>query len=168
LLPTILSRCQKINMPSPDTAQSLAWLTEQGLSDAEQQLKYFAGSPLKTLADGLQYAQAKEFLQLLSYGEKLGAHLAAPALLSHSVEAGIVALQKWLFDLVLMKQAKQVHYHEAYAKTIEALAAKVNLAKLLQLQKNLNELRKLALHPLNHELQMEALLIDYTRIFSKT
>jgi len=167
LLPTIVSRCQKINMPAPNAAQSLAWLADQGLSNAEKQLQYFAGSPLKAMADGFQYAQAKEFLQMLSHGEKLSPHVVAPALLTHTAETGIVALQKWLFDLVLMKQAKQVRYHAAYAKAIEALAGKVNLAKLLQLQKNLNELRKLALHPLNHELQMEALLVDYTRIFSK-
>jgi DNA polymerase-3 subunit delta' len=166
LLPTIVSRCQKINMPAPNAAQSLAWLAEQGLSNAEQQLQYFAGSPLKAMADGMQYAQAKEFLQMLSNGEKLSAHAAAPVLLTHSAETSIVALQKWLFDLVLMKQTKQVRYHTAYAKALEALAVKVNLAKLLQLQKNLNELRKLALHPLNHELQMEAVLVDYTRIFS--
>lgn len=167
LLPTIVSRCQKINMPAPNAAKSLAWLAEQGLSNAEQQLQYFAGSPLKAMAEGMQYAQAKEFLQMLSNGEKLSAHAAAPVLLTHSAETGIVALQKWLFDLVLMKQTKQVRYHAAYAKALEALAVKANLAKLLQLQKNLNELRKLALHPLNHELQMEAVLVDYTRIFSK-
>jgi DNA polymerase-3 subunit delta' len=167
LLPTIVSRCQKINMPAPNTDQSLAWLAEQGLTNAEQQLQYFAGSPLKALAEGLQFTQTKEFLHLLSHGEKLSAHVAAPALLTYSAEAGIVALQKWLFDLVLMKQVKQVRYHMAYAKALEALAVKVNIVKLLQLQKNLNELRKLALHPLNHELQMEALLVDYTRIFSK-
>lgn len=167
LLPTIVSRCQKINMPAPNIAQSLAWLAEQGLSNAEQQLQYFAGSPLKAMADGMQYAQAKEFLQMLSHGEKLSPHVVAPVLLTHSAETGIVALQKWLFDLVLMKQAKQVRYHTAYAKALEVLAGKVNLAKLLQLQKNLNELRKLALHPLNHQLQMEAMLVDYTRIFSK-
>jgi DNA polymerase-3 subunit delta' len=39
------------------------------------------------------------------------------------------------------------------------------LSRLFDLQKKTNELRKLASHPLNHELQMENLLLEYTRIF---
>ncbi len=167
LLPTVVSRCQKINMPLPSTEASLAWLAEQGLSNAEQQLQYFAGSPLKAISDALQFSQSKDFVQLLAQGEKLSAHIAAPALMAHSAETGITALQKWLYDLFLVKHAKEVRYHTAHAKALEALAARVDLGKLMQLQKSLNELRKLALHPLNHELQIEALLVDYTRIFSK-
>ncbi len=167
LLATIVSRCQKINMPMPSSAESLAWLSDQGLSNAAAQLQYFAGSPIKAMTDTMQFSQSKDFLQLLAQGEGLSAHLAAPALMVHSVEAGVIALQKWLYDLALMKQAKQVRYHVAYNHALEALAKKAHLGKLMQLQKNLNDLRKLASHPLNHELQMEALLVDYTRIFSK-
>ena len=167
LLPTIVSRCQKVNMPLPSTAESLSWLAEQGISNAEQQLQYFAGSPLKAMSDTLLFSQANDFLQMLIKGEQLSAHIAAPALMAHSAETGIVALQKWLYDLVLIKQAKEVRYHSAHADAMKVLAAKVNLDKLMQLEKKLNELRKLALHPLNHELQMESLLVGYTRIFYK-
>ena len=36
LLPTIISRCQKINMPVPDEKQALAWLDEQGIQNAKR------------------------------------------------------------------------------------------------------------------------------------
>jgi DNA polymerase-3 subunit delta' len=49
---------------------------------------------------------------------------------------------------------------------LQALADKVNLSSLFQLQKKVDALRKLALHPLNHELQMENLLQEYTKIFT--
>jgi DNA polymerase-3 subunit delta' len=49
---------------------------------------------------------------------------------------------------------------------LQALADKVNLSSLFQLQKKIEALRKLALHPLNHELQVESLLLEYTRIFN--
>ncbi len=168
LLPTIISRCQKINMPIPNQAQSLAWLNEQGVSNAQHQLSYFGGSPLKVVAESLQFSQANKFLQLLAQGDKLQAHSAAPALIADSVEAGIVALQKWLYDLISVKYTREVRYHRADIHVLQTLAEKANPGKLLQLQKNLNELRKLALHPLNHELQIEGLLVEYTRVFSKS
>lgn len=50
LLPTILSRCQKVSMPVPEQAQALAWLNINGIKDAEQQLAYLEGSPIKVLS----------------------------------------------------------------------------------------------------------------------
>ncbi|WP_159078817.1 DNA polymerase III subunit delta' [Orrella marina] len=49
LLPTILSRCQKMKLPLPDAAASTAWLTQQGLKDSEQWLAVAGGAPLRAL-----------------------------------------------------------------------------------------------------------------------
>jgi DNA polymerase-3 subunit delta' len=86
-------------------------------------------------------------------------------LIANSVESGIIALQKWIYDIVAMRLSRQVRYHTMHATALQALADKVNLSSLFQLQKKIEALRKLALHPLNHELQMESLLLEYTRIF---
>jgi len=37
LLPTIISRCQKVKMPSPTEAEALAWLNMHEVSQAETQ-----------------------------------------------------------------------------------------------------------------------------------
>ncbi len=166
LLPTIISRCQKINMPMPSENQALAWLAEQGVQNAKQQLAYFDGSPIKVFTEQLQFAQLTEIWSLLALGSRLQPHIAAPTLIASSVEAGIVALQKWMYDIVTMRLARQIRYHAAHASALQVLAEKVNLSSLFQLQKKIDALRKLALHPLNHELQMESLLLEYTRIFS--
>ena len=65
-----------------------------------------------------------------------------------------------------MRLGQHNRYHLAQADVLKVLAEKVNLDRLFVLQKKCNELRKLALHPLNHELQMESLLLEYTRAFS--
>jgi DNA polymerase-3 subunit delta' len=165
LLPTIISRCQKISMPIPDEKQALAWLDKQGVQNAKQQLAYLDGSPIKVLAEQLQFSQLTEVWRLLALGDKLPAHIAAPALIASSVETGIVALQKWIYDIVAMRLTQQARYHAMHIGALQVLADKVNLSKLLQLQKKLDALRKLTLHPLNHELQMESLLLEYTRLF---
>ncbi len=166
LLPTIISRCQKITMPVPDEAQSLTWLNEQGVQNAKQQLAYLDGSPIKVLTEQLQFNQLVEVWRMLSLGSKLEPHLAAPTLISGSVESGIIAMQKWIYDIVGMRLTQKTHYHVTHSNALQALAETVNLSKLFALQKKMNALRKLASHPLNHELQMESLLLEYTRIFS--
>lgn len=166
LLPTIISRCQKINMPIPTDTQALAWLSEQGVQNAKVQLEYLNGSPIKVFNEQLQFSQLNEIWRLLALGSKLQPHVAAPALIASSVESGIIALQKWIYDIVAMRLSRQVHYHVTHATALQALADKVNLSSLFQLQKKIEALRKLALHPLNHELQVESLLLEYTRIFN--
>lgn len=165
LLPTIISRCQKISMPIPSDALALAWLNEQGVLNAKEQLAYLDGSPIKVFNEQLQFSQLSEIWRLLAQGGKLQPHIAAPTLIANSVETGIIALQKWIYDIVAMRLSRQVRYHAMHVTALQAQADKVNLSRLFQLQKKVEALRKLALHPLNHELQMESLLLEYTRIF---
>ncbi len=166
LLPTIISRCQKINMLIPDETQALAWLSEQGIKNAKLQLNYLDGSPIKVFNEQLQFDQLTETWRLLSLGNRLEPHIAAPTLILHSVEAGIIALQKWIYDIVAIKLTSQIRYHAAQASALQALAEKVNLSKLFDLQIKVQTIRKLASHPLNHELQIESLLLEYTKIFT--
>lgn len=165
LLPTIISRCQKINMPMPSETQALAWLGEQGVQNAKAQLAYLDGSPIKVFAEQMQFAQLTEIWRLLALGSKLQPHVSAPMLIANSVETGVLALQKWIYDIAAVKLTHQARYHATYASTLQVLADHVNLSRLFQLQKKVEALRKLVSHPLNHELQMENLLLEYTKIF---
>lgn len=165
LLPTIISRCQKINMPVPDEAQALAWLNLKGVHNPAQQLAYLEGSPIKVLSEQAQFEQLSEIWKHLALGRKLDSQAAAPVLITSSVETGIVAVQKWLYDIVTIKLGQQLRYHVQHGRALQVLADRVNLGRLFELQKKANELRKLASHPLNHELQMENLLVEYTKVF---
>lgn len=165
LLPTILSRCHKIAMPIPNEADALQWLSEQGVSNPKEQLDYLEGSPIKVMEQQNEFNQLKDVWRLLAQGEKLQPHVAAPALIANSAESGIIAVQKWLYDLAAMCLSQQIRYHTALSKTFQGLADKVHLNRLIDLQKKADELRKLANHPLNHDLQMESLLLEYTKIF---
>ena len=154
LLPTIISRCQ-----------TLAWLAEQGVPNARQQLAYMEGSPIKVFAEQGQFNQLSDMWKLLAMGKKLEPHIAAPVLIANSAESGIIALQKWIYDIVAVRLGQQARYHPQHANALQALADKVNLNRLFDFQKKTNEYRKLASHPLNQELQVESLLLDYTKVF---
>jgi len=168
LLPTIISRCQQVKMPVPNEAQSLTWLENKGLKNAAQRLAYMEGSPIKVLSEQADEEGLQKIWNLLAQGSRMEPQLAASIVISNSVEAGVIALQKWIFDLLAVKLCHQVRYHVQQLNALQALAEKVHLARLFEFQKKTNELRKLASHPLNHELQMESLLIDYIKLFKNS
>lgn len=165
LLPTIMSRCQKILMPVPQHAQALSWLASHHVANPEMQLAYSDGSPIKVLNEQQQFSQLTEAWRQLALGPKLEPHIAAVTLVAHSAELGLIALQKWLYDILAMRMAQQVRYHLAHVSTLQQLAERVNLSALFQLQKKVDENRQLATHPLNQELQIESLLIEYRKLF---
>lgn len=175
LLPTILSRCQKITMPVPAEIDALAWLAKQQIPQASHQLAYFEGSPIKVLQEQAQYSQLNEVWRVLSQGRKLNPYVAAQTLIASSAntlgnnvaEASIIALQKWIYDLLSCRFSGQARYHPHLLSTFQALSANVHLKGLLALQKSTLALRRLATHALNHELQLEALLQDYVKMFIK-
>src|SRR5574337_911744 len=49
LLPTVRSRCQRLTLPTPDSASALAWLGAQGVADAPVLLAAAGGRPLEAL-----------------------------------------------------------------------------------------------------------------------
>jgi DNA polymerase-3 subunit delta' len=167
LLPTIISRCQKVKMPYPSDVDALAWLNASGVKQAEAQLAYMEGSPLKVLNEQADYDALKKIWSQLALGPRLDPQPAAATFTASSVEIGITALQKWIFDLIAVRFCSQVRYHLQHINTLQGLAEKVNLAKLFELQRKTEALRKLVAHPLNHELQMESLLVDYTKLFKR-
>lgn len=168
LLPTILSRCQKVDMPSPEKTLALRWLEQKGVQNAGYFLGYASGAPLSALSDaeegGIKRADAEK---MLARGAQLDPFAAATLMVTHGMEAAIGILQKWIYDLTACHLADEIRYHERYAGALQALSKSVDLGLLLDFQRKLDEARKSATHPLNHELQLESLLLQYTQVFSR-
>lgn len=165
LLPTILSRCQKVKMSVPTAEEALTWLKEQGVDDAAAKLAYHEGSPIQVFNEQGNFPQLAEIWRQLAQGRHLLPQSAAQIVTSESAEAGVIAIQKWIYDLASMKFYKQIRYHIQHQAALQALADKVNSSRLFEFQKKMSEMRKLTAHPLSQELQIESLLVEYTRIF---
>ncbi len=166
LLPTIISRCQKIDMPMPARDSALSWLKQQGKADAERLLDYAGGAPLSVIRNGEQ-GTAMFNTELFVQGRKLDPFLAASTVAAQGMEVAIDGLQKWVYDLLSCLLTGQVRYHNQHAGALQAMAKSVDLGLLLDFQRKLNEAKKSAYHPLNNELQLETIFLTYTQLFMK-
>jgi DNA polymerase-3 subunit delta' len=166
LLPTIMSRCHKIDMPVPTRQDALAWLEQHGVAEAEPMLEYAGGSPLAA-RDSLDNDAGKlsELWKSLARGARMDAFSSAPQFVSHGMEIAITVLQKWVYDLLATRLTGQIRYHASLQGALQGLAKSVDLGLLLDYQRKLDEARKSATHPLNNEMQLESLLIQYTQLF---
>jgi DNA polymerase-3 subunit delta' len=166
LLPTILSRCHKIDMPMPRQDDALVWLKQQNVKDADRHLAYAGGSPLLALRYASENISAVEDIcKSLSQGPGMDPFYTAAACARQGMAAATVALQKWVYDLADMRLTGEVRYHAAYRSALQTLAKRADLSMLFELHRKLDQARKSASHPLNSELQLENLLLQYTQIF---
>lgn len=165
LLPTILSRCQAIDMPLPSKTDALAWLKSQHISNAETALDYAGGAPLLALQIAEEGEVNSTLMKNLALGAKLDAFNCAPLFFSIGMERALEALQKWIFDLTACKLTQVLHYHTQSSGALQSLSKSVNLKALLSFQNKLIEAKKTANHPLNNELQLENILLQYTQLF---
>lgn len=168
LLPTIMSRCHKIDMPVPTESEAMEWLRLQGIPDAAERLHYVGGAPLLAFeADENIYVQQELAIRLMSQGGKLDAFSAAPLILANGMEAAINAIQKWIYDLFSCRLGGEIRYHSNAVTALQGLSKSVDLGMLLEYQRTLDSSRKSANHPLNNEVQLESLLLLYSNLFTQ-
>jgi DNA polymerase III subunit delta' len=166
ILPTIMSRCQKIDMPVPSTDDALAWMRQKGIQSAEVLLSYAGGSPLMAIDEIEEGVLTSiQICKLLSFGAKSDVFQLSTACLALGMENAVSALQKWSYDLLLCHFTQEVRYHPSQEGVVKKLAQQLHLSQLLDFQKMLGDAKKSASHPLNNELQLERLFLHYTQIF---
>jgi DNA polymerase III subunit delta' len=166
LLPTIISRCQVIDLPIPPYAEAIMWLNEQGVSQPDIALEYTGGAPLEAMRIQAQLATNSQLIAQLALGKKLDPFASASLFLALGMERAIELIQKWTFDLVSYKLIQGLHYHSQQAHALQVLCKSVNLSTLLQFQRSLIEAKKAANHPLSNEMQLENILLQYTHVFN--
>ncbi|MES2579611.1 MAG: DNA polymerase III subunit delta' [Pseudomonadota bacterium] len=166
LLATITSRCQAIDMLLPNKDEALNWLNAQGVNNAETLLNYAGGAPLSALQASENGDATIALINQLTLGAQLQPFACAPAFLALGMERAIDTLQKWIFDLMSYKLTQKSRYHAQHIKTLQALCKSVNLNALIGFQQKLCDAKKMANHPLSNEMQLENILLHYTKIFN--
>jgi DNA polymerase-3 subunit delta' len=166
ILPTIMSRCQKVDMPVPSSEVALTWMREEGIDNAEALLNYAGGSPLLALGETEEGALASiEICKLLSLGSKSDVFQLSSTCLPLGMETAVSTLQKWCYDLFLCHFTQKVRYHKSQQSALQKLCMQLKLTALMDFQKTLGDAKKSATHPLNNELQLQRLFLHYTQIF---
>jgi DNA polymerase-3 subunit delta' len=169
LLPTVRSRCQKVNAPLPGRVEALQWLQEQEVTEADACLAQSGYAPLAALRISAEDYQLKRS-QIL---EQLGApDRFDPLTLAEQGDKMELAwilnwLQQWVYDLASICLAAQARYQPDSSEQMIRLAKAVNLIELFQFQQELLTAQRALHHPLNNRLVLEQLFFSYGQLVNR-
>ena len=167
LLPTIRSRCTRLDIGLPPIDQAVQWLAGQGVDDAKNLLALSGGTPLdaQRWADSGELDERRSVLEGLARPDLLDPVTLGDRFKTVGPQTWHNVAYKWLADLLAVKLQGSVQFNRDFAEVLVRLGEKADLAKLLALARmQANEGRTLA-HPLNRSLQLEAWLIQYRHLF---
>ena len=167
LLATIRSRCQRVLVPSPDTATGVAWLRAQGVAKPEDALAAAAGAPLDAVAFGdADYQAARQAFVAALAEPDFDFVLTAQNFEKADLSNVLGWMQTWTNDLIGQRMTGNIGHHRDQAKALERIAGNIELARVFRFETELRQTRRLINHPLNARLLLEQLLISYKQAIS--
>jgi len=169
LLPTLLSRCTRLDVGLPAHQTALQWLREQHTDDAETMLALAGGAPLR-VADGQHNGDwhlRSEVLEGLAKLRELDPVALADQWKALSPRAWHRVAYQWLCDLLAARLACKVRFNPDFAEALSKLGQRANVSRLLGLAHTHAEAARYVMHPLNRQLQLETWLIAYRHIFEE-
>ncbi len=167
LLPTIRSRCTRLDIGLPPAGTAVRWLAGQDVSDAENLLALSGGTPLAALrwAEGGELDERRGVLESLARPERLDPVTLGERWKTLSPQAWHTLAYKWLGDLLAVRLRGRVQFNRDFADPLARLGPQANLARLLALARMQTDEGRTLTHPLNRALQLQAWLVRYRHIF---
>ena len=163
LLPTIRSRCFRLDVALPEAAPALAWLKEQGVAKGELALAQGGYAPLAAkdrAVDEEFWAQRKALLDALASSSFDPLRAADDA---EDMDGVVVStlLSRWAYDIAALKSGAGARYHLDYLAPLQKIAQSMSFRDLLTWYDAIIQFGRVAQHPLNKRLAMESLLSGY-------
>jgi len=165
LIATIRSRCQLLDLRGPSLEEARLFLDGQKIVHDESLLSFTGGSPFSAMKELENQSERNVITQLLSQGHKIDITKINYTILTQGLDWTVNMIQKWAFDLLLSFHTQQSYYFKKEEARIYSQAKQLNLDALLLFTNELNELKKIASHPLNQELQLQNIFVKYKQIF---
>jgi len=167
LLPTIRSRCTRLDIGLPATDIAMQWLGSEQVEDAATLLALSGGSPIDALnwTEGAELEERRSVLEGLADPGQLDPVGLAERWKVIRIHTWHTVAYKWLGDLLAVKLQGSVQFNRDFADVLTRLGAQADLAKLLALAKDHADAGRTLTHPLNRPLQQEAWLITYRHLF---
>ncbi|MDD5175689.1 MAG: DNA polymerase III subunit delta' [Sterolibacterium sp.] len=174
LIPTLRSRCRTILFGRPDPLLAEQWLATIGGKSASELLKLAGGAPLLA-ANWMEQGNLDSYHKAIeALADKPSDPIAMAArwgvLLKSGQEFGlpqlVEAVQKWVFDLILLKIAGGLRYHEAWRSKLEVLVTRASDTGLLICYQDILRIKAVVRHPLNTQLLLEDLATRYLRLMA--
>jgi len=169
LLPTVRSRCQKINAPLPVRAEALQWLREQEVAEADACLAQSGYAPLAALRLSAEDYQLKRGQILEQFGAPDRFDPLTLAEQGDKMELAWILnwMQQWVYDLASIGMAAQARYQTESPAEMIRLAKTVNLIELFRFQQELLTAQRALHHPLNSRLVLEQLFFSYWQLVNR-
>lgn len=173
LLPTILSRCQKIHFQIPTRQQSEEFLAPQ-VPDLQRRSALLAlanGAPLKALdyeQKGALEQREKQISSLLDLSRgQLDPVSAAESWLKLDLELSLYTLVGWVADLARLKStnAAPVITNSDSEQILQKFIQKASLQEILKYHVFLQECLQWSKSNMNIQMLLEDILIRWTRLF---
>ena len=165
LIATIRSRCQLLDFRGPLLEEAMRHLTNEKITYDESLLSFTGGSPFSAIKELENQFERDVITQLLAQGHHIDVTKVNYAILTQGLDWTVNMIQKWSFDLLLSFHTHQSYYFKKEEACICSQAKQLNLDALLSFTNELNELKKIASHPLNQELQLQNIFIKFKQIF---
>jgi DNA polymerase III subunit delta' len=172
LLATVRSRCRVLKLQKPSASQATEWLRRESDASAADLLDFVGGAPLAAAAATGNFGRTLNAL-LSSFAQPEASPLELASrwekLLQGSDEGGlrmedlVLALQKWIYALVLLRVANRQRFLGKMSALAEGQARKAATSQLLRCYNDLLKIRALASHPLNTRLMLEDMAERYLR-----
>ena len=169
LLPTIVSRCRQFPLSTPSYKCALDWLKKQPVDNAEAILALQSGSPL--LNHEATYSTLHQnFIKTLSQPTLIALLNIAEEIEQQKVPLALSLtwLAKWLFDLIAYQLSSTIRFHPHEKASLQKLVQWLNGPALFACYDKIQAIRSGELQVLNARTQLEALLIEYRRLFKLT
>jgi DNA polymerase-3 subunit delta' len=167
LLPTIRSRCTRLDVGLPATDIAMQWLASQQVEEAAILLALSGGAPLDALnwADGAELDERRSVLEGLARVGQMDPVTLAERWKTIRIQTWHTVAYKWLGDLLAVKLNGNVQFNRDFADVLKQLGTQADLARLLALVKSHADAGRTLTHPLNRTLQQQAWLIEYRHLF---
>jgi DNA polymerase III subunit delta' len=165
LMATITSRCQQVLIAKPSADMAQAWLSAQGIDNAQLLLAQVGGAPLAALeiADPDLQKNRREFLSVLA--DINADHLAAAAKWEKLEKPELARLfsylHTWVCDLITVRATGAAQFHPDQLRGLQDIGKHANLPRLFRYESELRQQRRSIMHPLNARLLLEQLLLSY-------
>jgi DNA polymerase III subunit delta' len=174
LMPTVTSRCLRVDAPRPSADEATEWLRAQGVADPAEALAESGGAPLAALAlaEPAGRAERGAWFDALSRPDRL-----VPMAMGARIEAGgkderkprlaaaLDALVAWTADLARVSAGGRPLRLPGRADAMASLAPRVARIGLCRYHRSVMLQRAYVSHPLQPRLVVEGLLAGYVALF---
>ena len=165
LLPTIKSRSRLEAFSKPTYEDAINFLKNINKEDLKPFLHFYNGNPLALINEHANQPLMIEIISSLKQGKKFNLSNIDGRWFSNGLSWLINLLQKWSYDILLSKLINQQYYFPNEELIINQLAKNSNIAALLKFQKILIDVKLNSISPLNKEINLDIIFINYRKIF---